>query len=460
MPNARKGAPDERRPIKSSRDKVTSNMKETKPKLDRITGLLDRYSGVQAATRLIAEAKARRTNLSALWLDLDRFRQVNESFGHLGGDSVIARISQRISSTVTKRCALSRVGDDEFVCLLPEVDVHGAKQIAHNLLRVIEVPLEVGNIVFRPSVSIGIATHLPDEDPLSLLERSDRAMLEAKRQGGNCFLISGDEPSPGRLDIELAREELSIESDLHGALETGGLQLHYQPIIRFDGRVEAVEALMRCTANGRQIPPGKFIPVAEKSRLIARLGEWSLLQGARCAARLRDAGLPAKVAINVSRAQLTSPNFVSALHVALICAKVEPALIELELTESLFMDFSSTVQSNLFSARTTGVGLAIDDFGTGYSSLSNLKDLPATKLKLDRAFVCVLPQDRRAFAVVKAMTYLAHELGMTVVAEGVETQGQMDALEAAGVDAIQGFLLARPMPDAMLSNWLAKRTTP
>jgi EAL domain-containing protein (putative c-di-GMP-specific phosphodiesterase class I) len=259
------------------------------------------------------------------------------------------------------------------------------------------------------------------------------------------------------LGVLLAREELAIESDLHTALETGGLQLHFQPILRLDGRIEAVEALMRCNANGRHISPVKFIPVAEKTGLIVRLGEWCLLQGGHYAARLHRAGIPAKVAINVSRAQLTSPKFIQALHGTLICTDVAPALIELELTESLFMDLSEVVQTNLRSARSIGVGLAIDDFGTGFSCLANLKDLPATKLKLDRAFVSVLPEDRRAFAVVKAMTQLAQELGMTVVAEGVETQGQMDALVQAGVDATQGYLHASPMSEDALLAWLEKR---
>jgi EAL domain-containing protein (putative c-di-GMP-specific phosphodiesterase class I) len=221
--------------------------------------------------------------------------------------------------------------------------------------------------------------------------------------------------------------------------------------------LEAVEALMRCNADGRQISPVKFIPVAEKTGLIVRLGEWSLLQGALCAARLQSEGHKTKVAINVSRAQLTSPKFIRAVHAALICANVAPELIELELTESLFMDYSELVQDNLRNARQIGLGLAIDDFGTGFSCLANLKDLPATKLKLDRAFVKVLPADKRAYAVVKAMTRLAQELGMTVVAEGVETQEQMDCLVHARVDAIQGYLQARPMTEDALLAWLQER---
>lgn len=196
---------------------------------------------------------------------------------------------------------------------------------------------------------------------------------------------------------------------------------------------------MRCNAHGLNIPPGKFIPVAEKTGLIFRLGEWSLLQGAHCAALLREQGSSTKVVINVSRVQLTSASFKQALHGALICTTVAPELIELELTESLFMDLSVTVQANLRGARAAGVGLAIDDFGTGYSCLTSLKVLPASKLKLDRAFIGVLPRDRRAFAIVRAMTQLARDLGMIVVAKGVETKEQLDACAAAGGTPRRGF---------------------
>lgn len=426
---------------------------------DPISGFLNRDAGLQTAARLVGEATRQRTPLAALWLDIDRFRQINDSFGHPGGDSVIVRIAERIRAGVRTSCALLRMGSDEFVVLLPGIERKAAEELARRLLESIELPMPIDEILVRPSASIGIALRHGDEDAPRLLERADRAMFEAKRQGGNRHVVANSEALPGRLGIQLAREELAIEGALHAALEAGGLQLAYQPIIGIDGKVVAVEALMRCHALGMLIPPEKFIPVAEKTGLIVRLGEWSLLQGAQCAASLRRLGDTTRVAINVSRAQLTSPTFMQALHGALICANIAPAMIELELTESLFMDLSATVQANLRDARAAGVGLAIDDFGTGYSSLSNLKDLPATKLKFDRAFIGVLPADRRAFAIVKAMTLLAHDLGMFVVAEGVENSAQQDACVAAGVDATQGYANARPMSEHDLLQWLQARKT-
>lgn len=351
------------------------------------------------------------------------------------------------------------MGGDEFVFLVPDNNRNQLLQLAGEVSRTVEEPIFISSLTLRPTASIGIAIHENGEDPLELLERADRAMFAAKSRGGNCIVCSGEEPIPGRLGITLAREELSIESTLHTALETGGISLHYQPIIRADGSIEAAEALMRCSVNGVNIPPIKFIPVAEKTGLVIRLGEWCLLQGAMHARHLQNAGYHTKVAINVSRAQLISPNFTQALHAALICSNVHPALVELELTESLFMDISDTVQKNLKDAISAGVGLAIDDFGTGYSCLANLKDIPARKLKLDRAFVSVLPEDKRAMAVVKAMTQLGHELGMTIVAEGCETREQIEALHDAGVDAIQGYFYAKPMPEDNLLPWLQARNT-
>jgi diguanylate cyclase (GGDEF)-like protein len=425
---------------------------------DPLTGFLSRSGCLQAAMRLAEFCRRQQQSLAVLWLDIDRFKQVNESFGHAGGDAIIARIASRLGSAFSGRVELCRVGGDEFVFLVPGCDRRRAEDLAAELLRAVSTPIEAGTIRLRPSASVGVALLEEDEPPLAFLERADRAMVEAKNLGGGRHVVSGDERVPGRLGVLLAREELATESQLHAALETGGLTLHYQPILNFiGGGVEAVEALMRCDAGGERLPAGRFIPVAEKTGLIIRLGEWSLLHAARYACRLRDCGLPTKVAVNVSRAQLTAPKFVEALNAAIICADVAPGLIELEVTESLFMDVSDVVQSNLLAAREAGVSLAIDDFGTGYSCLATLKDIPAGKLKLDRAFVSVLPDDPRALAVVRAVARLGRDLGMTVVAEGVETRAQHDMLAELGLEAAQGYYHAYPMAGNDLVRWLEKR---
>jgi diguanylate cyclase (GGDEF)-like protein len=423
-------------------------------KIDPTTGFLDRYSCLQMAAELVGNVRKAGQPLAALWIDLDRFKQVNESYGYLSGDNVIAFIAQRLRENIKGRAEIGRMGADEFVCLLPDFNRDNAERLAGELMHAIETPLEMGEVQLRPSASIGIAILESEDATFSFLERADRAKISAKKQGGNRYVVSGDEMVSGRMGTLLAREELAVEYMLFNALETGGLQLHYQPIVGFDGRVQSVEALMRCTINGKAIHPSRFVPVAEKTGLIVRLGEWSLLQGARQARHLLDAGLCTRVAVNISRAQLLDSKFSQALHAALICANVDPELIELELTESLFMDNSNIVQANLRNVRECRVSLSIDDFGTGYSCLANLKDIPASKLKLDRAFVQFLPHDRRAMSVVKAIVQLGKDLGMTVVAEGVEKKEQLDALRELGVDGIQGYYYAQPMNADALFLWL------
>ncbi len=422
--------------------------------IDPLTGYLDRHGCLRNAARLAALAQKNRQPLTALWLNIDRFRKINGSLGLVGGDAVIVQLANRLKSNLEHRIHFARMGNDDFLLLAPNYSREAAETLAHEIMAMISQSMEIGSIFLHPTCSVGLASLEYAESSEAFLQRSEHAMFEAKRQGGDQLVTSGEEQLPGRLGINLAREELEVEHKLHAALEVGGLYLNYQPILRFNGEVEAVEALMRCELNGELVPPLKFIPVAEKTGLIVRLGEWCLLQAAQQAKRLSDEGMPTKIAVNVSRAQLTAPKFSQALYTALLCSGVAPELIELEITESLFMDVSELVQSHLRSAIDMGVSLSIDDFGTGYSCLAILKDIPACKLKIDRVFVAPLPEDTRVYAVVKAITQLGRELGMTVVAEGVENTEQLEALRSAGVDAIQGFLHARPMSEDALSAWL------
>lgn len=420
------------------------------------TSLPERSEGLRLAETIILTSQANAKSPAVLWLNLDRFRQINDSFGHTGGDTVIAEVIHRIRQHLAPDDLLACMGGDEFLCVLPDCASTAAEQKAYSVLHSIRKPMHLDNLQFRPSVSVGLATWAPGIVATRLIDMADRAMFDAKRQGGGRLVRAGAAPLPHHPRARLARDELLTESDIHSALEHGGLRLHYQPIIGFDGRITAFEALMRCHVNGRDVPPAVFIPVAEKTGQVVLLGEWCLTEGARFAARLRREWRETCIAINVSRAQITSPHFLSALHAALICSDVAPTCIDLEITESLFMEMSTTVLANLQSIREMGLGLSIDDFGTGFSCLSNLKDLPATKLKLDRAFIEVLPADKKALAVVRAMSQLAHDLDLSVVAEGVETQAQLDCLRKTPVDAVQGFLYARPMTDEALLQWLPR----
>ena len=425
--------------------------------LDPMSGFLDRFSCLRVASDMVDQAVEDGQPLAILWIDLDRFKQVNESFGYKGGDNIISVVADRLREIINDHGIIGRVGADEFICLVPNIDLDSAEQLGVEVLVAVKPPLIMGDFRIRLTASIGIAVLEPEESVSELLERADWAKITAKRQGGNRYVISGNELITSHMGVIQAREDLEVEYLLHTALDNGGLQLHYQPILDFKGKVLSVEALMRCTINGKSIPPSRFFPVAEKSELIARLGEWSLLQGARQAKTLRDSGLRTTVSINVSRAQLKDARFAQDLQSAIIIADVEPELIELELSESIFMDASEIVQNNLRAARDTGVNLAIDNFGTGLSCLANLKNVPTKKLKLGRSFITFPVEDRRSMSVVKSMVALGKDLGMTVIAEGIETKEQMETLRDMSVDGVQGYYYARPMDVDALSSWLKGR---
>lgn len=425
--------------------------------LDPTTGFLDRYSCLQLASDLVDQVGESGQSLGLLWIDIDRFKQVNASFGYEGGDSVISVVADRLREQIKGKFKIGRVGADEFICLVPNFDIDHAEKLGIALMRAIEPPMLMGDFKIRLTASIGIAVLEPEESISELLERADWSKNTAKEQGGNRYVISGNELVASHMGIIQAREDLEVEYLLHTALETGGLQLHYQPILGFKGNVLSVEALMRCNVNGKNITPVRFFPVAEKSGLIVLLGDWSLLHGTRQARELSKSGLNTTVSINVSRAQLADERFAHALHAAITLAEVEPKLIELELSESIFMDASVTVQSNLRAARDMGVSLAIDNFGTGFSCLANLKDIPATKLKLGRALTMALPGDVRALSVTNALVQMGKDLGMTIIAEGVETKEQMESLRELSVDGIQGYYYAKPMDVEALSSWLTDR---
>ncbi|MFZ5483986.1 MAG: putative bifunctional diguanylate cyclase/phosphodiesterase [Pseudomonadota bacterium] len=424
---------------------------------DWLTGFFDRGQCTAQLAGMIADSHDSARPVAVCWVDIDRFRQINHSFGYAVGDSVLVELGRRLSRCKPPGAQLARMGGDEFVVLVPAGQATDVMALGRALARAVNQPLGIGTTRMRPSASIGIAMAQLEEDGLALLERAERAMHEAKREGGGRAHLAADAMLPARGGKYLAREELMVEETLHRALELGGLYLHYQPIVRLDdGLPLAAEALMRCQVDGQHMPPGRFIPVAEKTGLVSHLGDWSLMSAAETIGRLNRLGLALRLAVNVSRVQLQCPGFAKSLHGVIACTGVDPGLLELEITESLFMDTSDVVRKNLRAAMAAGFPLALDDFGTGYSSLACLKDLPAAKIKLDRAFVVDLPHDMRSFGVARAVAQLAGDLGISVVAEGVETAQQMAVLGEAGVHSVQGFHIARPMPEADLFEWLPR----
>jgi diguanylate cyclase (GGDEF)-like protein len=424
---------------------------------DWLTGLPGRGECCARLAAMAAEDSEHHRPVAVLWVNIDRFRQINNSFGYVVGDSVLVELVRRLDRVRPPQATLARMGPDEFALLLPCTGLPEAERLGHKLLGAINRPLGIGTTRMRPSASVGIALAQPEEDACELLERAERAMTEAKREGGGRLFIAVDAALPARSGKYLAREELAVEETLHRALETGGLYLEYQPIVRLtDGMAVAAEALMRCRIDGQAMPPGRFIPVAEKTGLISQLGEWGLVTAAQFVSGLGRLGSEVRVAVNVSRVQLQSPTFAKSLHGVIAYTGIDPGLLELEITESLFMDGSDVVRKNLRAALAAGFPLVLDDFGTGYSSLACLKDLPAAKIKLDRAFVVDMPHDYRSVGVARAVSQLATDLGISVVAEGVETGEQLEVLREAGVTAVQGFHIARPMPGEDLVGWLSR----
>ncbi len=425
--------------------------------IDPNTGFLDRYSSLDLVSGMLEQGQQGSDKMAILWLDLDRFKHLNESFGYEGGDSILAILADRIREKVGEGMLVGRVGVDEFMVIVTGKDEEQIELIAVELMQAVEEPLNMGDFRIRLTASIGIAILESEESAAELLERADWAKNTAKKQGGHRYVISGHELVPSHMGIIQAREDLEVEYLLHTALDNGGLQLHYQPILSLNGKVVSVEALMRCNVNGKSLAPGRFFPVAEKSGLISRLGEWSLIQGTRQARSLANAGLSTTVSINVSRGQLSDRNFAQSLNNAIILANVAPNLIDIEFSESVFMDESDIIQSNLRVAREIGVGLVIDNFGSGYSCLASIKDMPATKIKLGRQLNIGLAEDYRSRAVVKSLVSMGKDLGMEVIAEGVETREQLEALKELSVDGIQGYYYARPMDEDKLAIWLTER---
>ncbi|WP_319240146.1 EAL domain-containing protein [uncultured Propionivibrio sp.] len=423
---------------------------------DAMTGLWNRSVMQKLAEPMALHSRLHGGYMAVVWLDLDRFQHINHALGDAGGDHVIKIVAERIRLSASPAGELIRVGNDEFVVLIPGCSHRLAIRCCRTWLREVRKPLRIGGESFRLSTSIGLALWRDGERMSTVLARADHARSLAKTNGGDRIAYIGG------LDVEAvvvgAREHLRIENALHDALDADSLEQAYQPLVTATGEIEAIEALVRCGSDwAYSVAPARLVQIAEASGKIVQLGKWALKLGIRRAEWLMAQGLPTKVAINVSASQIGSASFSSMLNRMLDDSVLPPDLLELELTESAFFGASTIVWENLRAIRKAGVSLAIDDFGTGYSSLASLRDIPATKIKLDRSFIARLPGDDRTFSIVTSLTRLAHDLGMCVVAEGIETTAQAVATVAAGVDAFQGFHYAPPMTADELLGWMARR---
>src|SRR4051794_29857443 len=421
---------------------------------DTLTGLPNRVLLQDRLGQALARVRREGDGVAVMLVDLDDFKGVNDTLGHVAGDRLLRLVAGRLGGAVRASDTLARLGGDEFAIAQPGLRApESAAVLARKLLAALAAPFVLGGHELHVAASIGVALFPGDgRDADGLLKAADLALYRAKQEGRGRFRFF-----EAAMDAE-ARRRRRVERELRQALGRGELTLVYQPQLDLaTGRIEGVEALARWDHPERgPVPPGEFVPVAEASGLIMPLGAWVLREACRQAAAWRREGLALTMAVNVSPAQLRHPDGLEAVGEALRASGLEPGVLGLEITEGVLMEtFGRAADEVLRGLAARGVGLAIDDFGTGYSSLAYLRRLPARRIKVDRSFVRGIGADPEDEAVVRAIVTLGHALGKAVVAEGVETEVQLAFLRELGCDAAQGFLLARPQPAVEVRQLLA-----
>lgn len=415
----------------------TSRQLEKQAHTDSLTGLTNRFWLRASLEQMLARQQA----LALMAIDLDRFKAVNDQHGHSTGDEVLQQIAQRLSGYLAVQGMVARLGGDEFAVVLSTPEgIEDALSIGRRIVHLLHEPLHLQGRRLSVGGSVGLTISTGNAHTLDeLMVQADIALYAAKDAGrGQCVAYT---PELGAMNQRRAQ----IEEGLRHAMHRKELQLYWQPKVDLQSwKIVGAETLMRWQhPTLGWISPGEFIPIAEQSGMITALGSWALLEACRLHASAL-AGL--KVSVNVSSMQLQDESFVTLLQEALAEFQVQPGQMELELTESIFLDHADSAIAMLHRIKNTGVKLAMDDFGTGYSSLSYLRSFPFDTLKIDRAFVIELVEKKDAEAVVRMIVGLAQTLGMRTVCEGVETEAQLSAIRRAGCDEVQGYLVAKPMP--------------
>ncbi|WP_019937721.1 bifunctional diguanylate cyclase/phosphodiesterase [Bordetella sp. FB-8] len=419
---------------------------------DALTGLPNLRLLRDRLTEQLLRAKREEESLALLFVDLDRFKEVNDTLGHHVGDALLKQAARRISSALRATDTVARLGGDEFAVLLPKIsDASAAGMVAQKILQLLSEPYDLEGKRVHVTGSIGIAIYPQDGTDSTLLSYADQAMYAVKAQGKNAFCYFT--PS---MQVQ-ARLRLDLGNDLRQAVQEQQFEVHYQPIVDLvTGQIARAEALLRWPHPARgMVPPVEFISTAEEIGLIDAIGDEVFRQALDVAAwwRARQAG--ARICINVSPRQFISGSCRAWLDI-LRQSSLPPDLLSVEIVEKVLLDERPMVMQTLQELRAAGMAVSIDDFGTGYSALSCLKKFDLGALKIDHSFISALTSSDSDQTIVEAIIAMAHKLGLKVVAEGVETQAQCDLLCAAGCDYAQGYLFARPMPREGFEAWLAQ----
>ena len=411
---------------------------------DVLTRLPNRLLLRDRFDQAVAQAERDHTGVAVLFLDLDNFKQVNDTLGHNYGDRLLVSVVERLRSCLRDTDTISRQGGDEFVVVLPHLhDLAIIAGIAHNIVEAFGNPFEIESYSVNTTFSIGVSVYPDDGREFdTLLKNADTALYQAKDSGRDTYRFFAE-----KMNLD-AQEQLHLQGQLRNAIKNQEFLLHYQPQIDIgSGRIIGAEALVRWQHPERGlIPPGKFIPLAERSGHVIQMGEWVLNEACRQAQIWHESGQPLVMAVNLSALQFKRGNLLETVANALKRSGLPANMLELELTESILLQDVDVAIKTLHSLKEMGVKLSIDDFGTGYSSLSYLKRLAVNKLKIDQSFVRDLVEEADSAAIVRAIIQLGHTLQLTVIAEGVETDAQLAYLQNYGCDEAQGYLFSRPIP--------------
>jgi len=429
---------------------------ETLAFFDPLTGLSNRRLFIDRLEKAVSESRRRSTFIALLFIDLDQFKRINDSLGHEAGDQLLVEIARRLETSVRESDTVSRIGGDEFTVLLSDIDSsNGVRHICEKILTRLGKPIAINNQEVITTVSIGITLGPSDGDTGSTLMRNaDMAMYQAKAMGRNNYQFFSEDMNQEMMGY------LEIEKNLRASIKAQDeFVIFYQPKTNLsDGEFIGAEALIRWQPLGKDmISPDRFIPIAEESGLIVPIGKWVLRESCMQIKRLIDLGVwpeHAKVAVNLSARQFSDPELIHHIQETLQLTGCPVSILELEITESTLMGDVESAILTMRHIKEMGISIAIDDFGTGYSSLSYLKRFPIDVLKVDRSFVMDIPKDRNDMEITAAVIAMAHKLHLKVVAEGIETQAQLDFLKDNHCEYGQGYYIAKPMPMEQLEAYI------